>query len=91
MASRYVKQFCNADTSQELAEAVRACYKGYNSDIKEIFPLEKQRVFAQNLDTARPSDVLKRVEDNEDSWDFEGMVTAEDGKTPGIRGMLQKV
>lgn len=43
----------------------------------EIPFLAKQRIFVRNLDSARQSDVLEGVHDEEETWKFEGMMTAE--------------
>lgn len=45
----------------------------------------EQRVFVQNFNNERTSGELKEIDDEEDSWDFEGMVTVKEVATSGIR------
>lgn len=59
-------------------------------DSLKILSLEEQRAFVRNSDTERTSDVLDGKDVEEDSWDFEGMVTAEKEVTSGIRGKLRR-
>lgn len=56
--------------------------------MKGIPSLAEQRVFVRSLDNERTSDVPKRIENEEDDCDFEGMVIAEKIVTCSIRGKL---
>lgn len=59
--------------------------------MNKILSLAAQRVFVQKLNTERTCDVPKGMNDEEDSWDFEGIVTAEEVAITGIRGKLGEV
>lgn len=52
--------------------------------------ITEQRVFLQNMDTERHSDVPKEIDDEEDNRKLESMVTVEKVATSGICGKLQE-
>lgn len=68
-----------------------SCYKADGSDLTEILSLEKQRASVRILYTARPCDAPEVDDDKEANWDFEGIVTAGEVATSGIRGSLSDV
>lgn len=59
---------------------------GDGTELKEIPPLAKRRAFAQSLDPERTSDVLKKIDEEEDICDLEGMAAAKNVATFAIRG-----
>lgn len=61
------------------------------TDLTENHSLAKQRVVVQNLDTARPSGVPEEVDDEEDNWEVEGMLTAEELTTSSLHEKLRGV
>lgn len=77
LAPRGVKEFRYAAMSRELAEAVWSCYKANGTGLKKLLLLAEQRTFARNIDTERTSKVTDEIDDDEDNWDFEGVVAAE--------------
>lgn len=91
LTPRYFDKFSDAGMSPEFAKAVWLCYKAGGTDLSEILSLAEQRAFLRNLDTRRPSDVLKEVDDDENNWDFERRLSAEDVATTGIRRELLEV
>lgn len=59
--------------------------------MKVFLSLAEPRAFLQNLDIDRTRDEPERIVGEEDSWDLDGMVTAEEAVTTGIRGRLRDV
>lgn len=57
----------------------------------EIFPFAKQRAFVRSLDTELTSNVPGRMNDEEDSWNFEDIVTAKEVGSSILRAKLQEV
>lgn len=65
-------------------------FKADCTGFKEILSLADRRSFVLNWVSDRPSDVPKGADTEEDSWDFEGMMTAEDVAMSGIRAKLRE-
>lgn len=87
-ASRHLQEFGDSGMTREFVEAVWVCYKANGTNLTETPLLAKQRAVVRNLHTARPSDVPEKVDDDEDDWDFKGVMIAEKVARLGIRGKL---
>lgn len=91
VAFHFLKEFCSVPVSRELAKAMWACYKADGTDFKEILWLGENCVFLQSLTTDCAGDVLKGIDDEEDSWYIESTVTAEEEATNDIHGKFREV
>lgn len=86
--SFYVEMFCDAGMSQEFLKAVWVRYKAASNDSENTLSLAKQRVFLQSLENDPMSDVPEKMDDEEEIWDFEGTVTAEEVARSRVRVKL---
>lgn len=77
--------------SRKFGESVWALYNVAGTEFRNVPSLVKQRAFVHSLDTEHASDVLKKLNDKEDNWDFKGMVGAKEVATSAIRGKLQEL
>lgn len=87
----YVKEVFDAGMRREFAEAVRACYKAGGTDWIEISSVAVQRAFVRSSGAKCTSGVAEIADDQVDNRDFEGMKTAKEVATSGIRGRVREV
>lgn len=84
--------FCDAGMSRGfVVKAVYARHKADGIYFKEIPSLAEQRVILGSLDTERTGDICKGLDDDGNSWNFEGMVTNDDGAKTGICAKVREV
>lgn len=69
---------------REFVKAVRSRYKANGIGLQTIPSLSERRAFVQKLNNDRKNDAPERIEDGEDNWDIEGMVTAKEVAVSGI-------
>lgn len=82
--------FCDASRSQEFAEAVRAHYKAEGTGVETISSLSEQHIILQKSDIDQVSKSPNRMNNWKNTWDVEGMMTAEEVATSGIRGCCER-
>lgn len=79
VAACYVEDFCEAGLSREFVSVVWARYKVNDTDSKGATSLVEQRT----------CDAAMEVDNEENNWNFEGIVTVEELASSGIHGKLQ--
>lgn len=87
----YVGKFHAARMSRGFAKVVWARYKADGTDLCEVTSLTKQRTFVRSRETEPASKVPEKTCDDENSWDYESIVTAEDVASSCCRGKLRDV
>lgn len=88
---KYVVDFRDAGMSRKLDKAVWARYTVDDTVFEAVLLVIVQRAFLQRFSSKRVSDVPEKMEDENDIWDVEGMVAANEVSTSDtcvrLRGM----
>lgn len=86
-----VEKCCEDGMDRAFVKAVWTFYEADGIDLETILSLSGQRAFPQKSDNGQTSDGPDRVDNGEDIWDFQDMVTAEEVAMFGIHGKLREV
>lgn len=76
---------------REFANAVWNRYKAGGIVLFQIAYLKEQRAYVRSVTAGFTSKVLEQMDNVEDSWDTEGMLSVEEVASSGIRDKLRDV